>query len=336
MLRIEQVRSKRRSKILITSISIILIFAAAVMLHMANNHQGIMRKNDKDTLASAEDNKLVVTSDKKDDSSDKDSQNKPESKDEVKPDNKISDDKKEGDNSKNSGEKAEQPENNSQDKDTKVEEAPIDLRQENLRGVKKWTEGDGKVAYLTFDDGPSKNTPQILDILKQQDVKATFFVIGNLAEQKPDIIKREVAEGHAIGNHTYSHDYKSIYQNPDALLQDMHKTEDVLKSILGSEYECKLFRFPGGSFGEKLKPYKDKLDELGYNYADWNALNGDAEGRNIPVETLISKVKKTTNNKNRVIILMHDAGAKKTTVQALPAIIEYLKGQGYEFKTLND
>ena len=214
-------------------------------------------------------------------------------------------------------------------------------KEDTDKGNKKWIIGekggeDTKVAYLTFDDGPSKNTSKILDILKANDVKATFFIIGNLAQTRPEMIKRQVAEGHAIGNHTYSHDYKKIYSSVNELTKDIQKSDKVLKDIIGSDYNLKLFRFPGGSFGKKLAPFRAAVENIGYEYVDWNALNGDAEGRNIPVAKLISNVKKTAGNKKSIVILMHDAGAKHTTVEALPAIIKYLKSQGYQFKTLAD
>lgn len=201
---------------------------------------------------------------------------------------------------------------------------------------KKVPDDGRKVAYLTFDDGPSVNvTPQILDILDNYNVKATFFVIGSSAEKNPDLVKREHNSGHAIGNHTYSHNYKYIYANVNNFLTDMDKCENVLKNILGNDFHSSASRFPGGSFEKKKQPFKDALDKKGIAHIDWNALNGDAEGHNIPSSNLIQRVVQTTQGKNKVVILMHDAGAKRTTVQALPGIIDYLKKQGYEFQTLD-
>lgn len=193
-----------------------------------------------------------------------------------------------------------------------------------------------KVAYLTFDDGPSKQvTPQVLDILKKYNIKATFFVIGSSAEYNSDLLKRAYAEGHAIGNHTYSHNYKYIYSSVDNFLADIHKNEQVLKNILGQDFKTNLVRFPGGSFGKKKDPFKTALKNQGYNYFDWNALNGDAEGHHIPKDRLVQKLKTTSSGKNELIILMHDLGTKQTTVDALPEIIEYLQSEGYEFRKLN-
>lgn len=197
-------------------------------------------------------------------------------------------------------------------------------------------EKDTKIAYLTFDDGPSSNiTPQILDILDEYDVKATFFVIGYLAEKNPELIIREYDSGHTIGNHTYSHNYKYVYRSVNDFFVEIDKNEKVLKNILGKDFQGNLIRFPGGSFGEKRRPYRQALEKKGIQYVDWNALNGDAEGHNISKVKLVERLKNTTKGKNKVIILMHDAGAKKTTVEALPEIIEYLKNEGYEFRAIN-
>lgn len=195
---------------------------------------------------------------------------------------------------------------------------------------------DGKkLAFLTFDDGPSDTvTPKVLDILKKYEINATFFVVGNLAENNKDLIEREVFEGHSIGNHTYSHNYKSIYSDTSVFINEVDKTQQILKNIIGENYNIKLVRFPGGAFGEKFEPYKQVLEEKGYYYIDWNALNGDAEAQNVPKEKLIDNIKTTTKGKNHVVILMHDGYCKETTAEALPYIIEYLKSQGYEFKAL--
>lgn len=192
-----------------------------------------------------------------------------------------------------------------------------------------------KVAYLTFDDGPSLNiTPQILDILKNNKVRATFFVIGSMAEKNPDLVKRAKDEGHAIANHTYSHDFNYVYSEPQNFLNDIVKSETVLKKII-PDYSNKNIRFPGGSFGEKRKPFRDLMQSLGYNSIDWNCLNGDAEALNVPPDKLLSKVKETYKGQKNLIVLMHDAPSKSTTVQALPHIIQFLQSQGYTFKTFD-
>lgn len=194
-----------------------------------------------------------------------------------------------------------------------------------------------KTAYLTFDDGPSALiTPKILEILKQNDIKATFFVIGKMAEQNPGLIRRIQEEGHLICNHTYSHDYKLLYSSPDNFMADVTKCEEVLKAILGEDFETGILRFPAGSFGKKRLPFRELVKEHGYTSIDWNALNGDAEGLHIPAAALIDRIKETTENKNSAVVLMHDSNTKDTTAEALPEIIGYLKDQGYAFKTLEN
>lgn len=191
-----------------------------------------------------------------------------------------------------------------------------------------------KVVYLTFDDGPSaNNTPQILKILKKYNVKATFFLIGKNAERNKSLVKEEAAGGNIIGNHTYSHDMRYIYSNPKIFISDVKRCDGILKSILGNNYNLKLIRFPGGSFGQKLQPFREEAKKNGYQYVDWNDLTGDAEHNGVPVEHLINKVKRYSNH-DHLVVLMHDAPTKVTTVQALPQVIEYFKSQGYSFETL--
>lgn len=193
-----------------------------------------------------------------------------------------------------------------------------------------------KVAYLTFDDGPSKEvTPKVLDILDKYNIKATFFVTGYMSERNKDILMREWKDGQAIGNHSYSHDYKYLYANVSNFISDINKCNQVIVSILGNDYKNKIIRFPGGSFGKKLEPYRNEIQKAGYHYVDWNALSGDAESNVNSVDKLIKRVEETTKGKSHVIILMHDAPQKGTTAEALPGIIEYLSKQGYVFKTLN-
>lgn len=189
-----------------------------------------------------------------------------------------------------------------------------------------------KVAYLTFDDGPSQNTVKILDILKQNNIKATFFVIGSMVKNNENIVRREVLEGHSVGNHTYSHDYKYVYSSPDIFLKDLKKNEDLLKSVLGN-YTFNIIRFPGGSFGLR-KEFKDVLAVNNYRYVDWNSLNGDAEANNLSKETLINRFKSTALDQKTLLVLMHDAPNKYSTVEALPEIIRYLKERGYDMRSL--
>lgn len=198
-----------------------------------------------------------------------------------------------------------------------------------------------KRVFITFDDGPSTVTPQILDTLKQENVKATFFVLGSRVEAQPDMVKRMYDEGHFIANHGYSHKYTSIYQSPQTVLDEFNKCNEAVKNAIQvPEYNSHLFRFPGGSVGGKYAEIKSQAIELlkqnDIMYVDWNALTGDAETNNLSIELEIKRLQETTSGKNSVVLLMHDAQAKRVTAEALPQIICYLKEQGYEFKNFYD
>ena len=195
---------------------------------------------------------------------------------------------------------------------------------------------DTKRAFLTFDDGPSSNTNQILDILNQNGIKATFFVLGSNVEKKPDVVKRMYDEGHFIANHGYSHVYESIYQSPENVLAEYNQCNQAVRNAIGEqEYNSHLFRFPGGLVGGKFADVKNQANELLLQndivHVDWNALNGDSETTKPTVEYEMQRLQETVENKQSVVILMHDAEAKKVTVEALPCMINYLKEQGYTF-----
>lgn len=188
-----------------------------------------------------------------------------------------------------------------------------------------------KVAYLTIDDGPSyNNTTKILNILKENNINATFFLIGQNAERYPQLVKQEVAEGNSVANHTYTHPLR-YRMGAENFMNDVNKCDEIIKNIVGDKYVKKLMRFPGGVFTNKIKAYTDVVTEHGYRYINWSAETGDADRNLEPVEYLINHVKHDIRGQNNVVILMHDAPAKTTTVQALPTIIQYLKEQGYTF-----
>lgn len=219
----------------------------------------------------------------------------------------------------------------------KESHADILLAEKKKELEQKNTKVNHKIAYLTFDDGPSKIvTPQILDILKKYNIKATFFVLGSMAEKHPEILKRIHNEGHQIGNHTYSHIYAYIYKNTNNFLSDLEKADKVLKSILGEEFNTNIMRFPGGSFGKHKVPFIKAVEDAGFTHFDWNSLNGDSEGVNLSKETLVNRFISTAQNKDNLIVLMHDVDAKATTVDSLPAIIEYLIENGYVFGVLDE
>lgn len=202
---------------------------------------------------------------------------------------------------------------------------------------------DGKkVVYLSFDDGPSEtNTPSILKTLKDENVKATFFVLGKAIDQSEankNLLKQEVEEGHTIGNHSYSHNYKYLYPNGSVntnnFMSEINRTNESLKKVLGEDFSTRAIRFPGGHMSWKNTGEVDKImKEKDYHYVDWNALSKDAEGPHKNADQLTEEVKKTVGNKTKVVLLMHDTYGKEETAKALPGIIDYLKSQGYEFRT---
>ena len=209
---------------------------------------------------------------------------------------------------------------------------------------------DGKkVVYLTFDDGPSTtNTPEVLKILDKYNVKGTFFIMGKSIEANKkatsEILKKIASNGHAIANHSYSHDYSYLYPNRviniERFMEEYNKTNNLLKFVLVKDFETRVVRFPGGYWSwqgrEQARPV---LDKNNVNIVDWNALNGDAEngGVNTP-EQLVEKTKTSVEalgeNADSVVFLMHDTYQKENTVKALPEIIEYFKAKGYEFRTI--
>lgn len=224
---------------------------------------------------------------------------------------------------------------------TPVPEIPAAADQNDLLKIALNATGEtSKVCYLTFDDGPTKEvTPAVLDVLKQYDVKATFFMLGKKIEENPDIAKRLFEEGHLPANHSYSHVYDNLYSSGTSFMEEIHKTEDLIRNTTGVE-PFKLMRFPGGAnssgkYGEAKQNYKHLLQENGYYYADWNALNGDAEGSSRTPEQLLERIKETAKY-DKIVVLLHDASTKQTTAESLPAVIEYLKSQGYAFKRLDE
>ncbi|MFT8313606.1 MAG: polysaccharide deacetylase family protein [Clostridium sp.] len=208
---------------------------------------------------------------------------------------------------------------------------------DELRNLINVNDGQ-KVAYLTFDDGPSpNNTPQILDILKREDVKATFFIIGKNAERNPELLVREKNEGHTIGMHSYTHEPAIIYKNPEAYLKDLDECSAAMTKAVGEDgYDKWLIRFPEGSGTVKNKPgFREAIAAAGYHYVDWNALDGDAEHSRMETpQYLMSRFTSTIGEQHHVVILMHDAAAKKSTVDTLPQFIKYLKDKGFIFKTI--
>lgn len=206
--------------------------------------------------------------------------------------------------------------------------------------------GMTKRAYLTFDDGPSKKvTPEILDTLKKHNIKATFFEVGKMIKENPDMAKRVYNEGHLIANHSYSHDYNALYATEQSFSDEVTKTEHAIEEVTGEKLKFKLVRFPGGSYNAgdhaaEKQVYKKTLANMGYYFCDWNTLNGDAEGKEKNSAELDAFFKKYAasyieQDKN-LIILMHDSDVKQATADALDGIIVYLVEHGYTFHRLDD
>lgn len=217
------------------------------------------------------------------------------------------------------------------------EEKLPNLTEQGKTNIDNIYKSNTKRVFLTFDDGPSKTvTIPILDTLKQENVKATFFLLGSRVELYPDIVKREYEEGHYLASHGYSHVYSQIYVSPQSVLDEYNKCISAIRNAIGEqEYNPHLFRFPGGSAGGKYASIKREATQLlsqnEIMHVDWNALTADAAG-NTTTEEFIAELEKTVPNRNSVVVLMHDAGTKQSTAEALPTIISYFRDRGYEFE----
>ena len=190
-------------------------------------------------------------------------------------------------------------------------------------------EENRKKIYLTFDDGPSSNTDEILDILKAYDVKATFFVVGKTDEASRKAYRRIVEEGHTLGMHSYSHSYEDIYASEEDFQTDMKKLQEYLYELTG--VWPRFYRFPGGSSNTvsniDMQKLADWLTDQGVTYFDWNVASGDAVSRELPAETLLANCLAGIRNQQSCVVLMHDAANKDTTVEALPEIISEIRLQ---------
>lgn len=196
----------------------------------------------------------------------------------------------------------------------------------------------GKIVYLTFDDGPSPNTPAILQILDNYGIKATFFVKdnGSYNAYMKDIVNR----GHVIALHSQTHNYSYIYSSDEAFYSDMKNISDIVFNQTG--VRSNIMRFPGGSSNTVSKKYNAGImsrltkgvTNMGYYYFDWNCDSTDASGNNVPVERLVASCQRMPSS-NTIIVLMHDTPAKVTTVQALPQIIENYSNLGCRFGVIS-
>ena len=198
-------------------------------------------------------------------------------------------------------------------------------------------EVQAKRVYLTFDDGPSIYTGQILDILKANDVKATFFVIGR-DEEYYEYYKRIVDEGHTIGMHSYSHVYQDFYASQDSFADELTRLNDLIYNVTGTRSQ--IFRFPGGSSNQvsalPIETYIKYLNENDIQYYDWNALSGDAVTSGLSPEQLVDNIMNDVEKNQDSIVLMHDLQTTHATVESLQLLIDTLKSEGYEILPIDE
>ncbi|MDE7281393.1 MAG: polysaccharide deacetylase [Ruminiclostridium sp.] len=188
-----------------------------------------------------------------------------------------------------------------------------------------------KTIYLTFDDGPSKYTEDILRILKENNIKATFFVIPDEGKACADRLRMIAAAGHTIGVHSYTHNYLTIYEDEQAYLEDFAKAYDIIVNV--TNQKPWLYRFPGGSVNQYNRHCRDEikaaLDERGFVYYDWNTDSSDWRG--LSPEELCQNVTNDVKRFPSATVLMHDTDTRENTVAALENIIKCLKENGYKF-----
>lgn len=198
--------------------------------------------------------------------------------------------------------------------------------------------GEKRIAYLTFDDGPSDNTYPILDILDTYGIKATFFTIGKEDEVSAERYREIVKRGHSLAMHSYSHKYNELYASMESFQADTQRIHDLLYQVTGED--VRLYRFPGGSSNSVTKVDVSQLIEYmnanGYIYYDWNVSSGDATGDEISAEQIVSNVLEQSQGCTRAMILMHDTNAKGETVKALPQMIQGLMDAGFEIEPITN
>ena len=203
---------------------------------------------------------------------------------------------------------------------SKVEAAPDSALEDMMSEV----DGSRHKVYLTFDDGPSSYTKEILDILDRYQVKATFFVVGKDSDWAREALSDIVARGHSLGMHSYSHKYSELYQSRESFAEDFEKLQTYLYEVTG--VESHIYRFPGGSSNTVSKvdinEFATFLEEKDVVYFDWNITSGDAASRKLSVDEIVKNATKDIERRETSIILFHDASDKNTTVEALPIIIE--------------
>lgn len=199
-------------------------------------------------------------------------------------------------------------------------------------------ETDVNTVYLTFDDGPSSNSHAILDILKQYNVKATFFLVGKGDEESRAVYRRIVEEGHTLGMHSYTHKYSEIYASLDSFAADFDRIHDLLYDATGQEPT--VYRFPGGSSNKvsntDMREFIQYINDKGVTYFDWNVSSGDATAQAFTPDELVENVMQDVVKYKTSVVLMHDAANKSATVQALPQLIETLQARGMRIAPITE
>ena len=188
-----------------------------------------------------------------------------------------------------------------------------------------------KVVYLTFDDGPKKATPELLEILDELDVPATFFLLGYQVKAFPEYTRMIYERGDTIACHTMDHSSGGIKDEPEQLKLVFRRFIQEMQAVLGEDFTADLFRFPGGGTSY---PYKTKkmVTDLGWSWFDWNAMTRDTY-EDMNAKAVFASVRKTTGGRDVVILLAHDG--KKNTRLALPEIVQYYRDGGYTFRKLS-
>ena len=195
---------------------------------------------------------------------------------------------------------------------------------------------DGKMVFLTFDDGPSAVTDQVLEVLERYNVCATFFMLGSYAERQPARVRAVAEQGHAIANHSYSHNYNTLYADPTdatAVIDEFFRTKAILEELAPGAVIPDLFRFPGGSTRGRAG-ISEQLTECGIAYLDWNCLTGDATSQRA-YEQQIAEFERTWRNQRQLIILQHDSNPLYLTAELLDYMIPFLIEKGYTFYRLD-
>lgn len=184
-----------------------------------------------------------------------------------------------------------------------------------------------KEIYLTFDDGPSTSvTEKILDILKEENIKATFFIVGDRVHGREKTLRRIAKEGHTLGVHSQTHVYSQIYSSTDALLKDAEACAETIRTVTG--VTPRVYRFPGGG---KHPQSAELLRQKGYTIVSWNAVCGDEEIQGASADALYASAVRTAQGKEPVVLLCHDSAPHKETAEALPRIIAHFRAEGYTF-----